>query len=326
MVTNYKVVTYKNTDFDAWNAFIGQAKNASFLFNRNFMEYHANLFHDFSLIILDGKKWVAVLPANRVGAVLYSHQGLTYGGLIYNEKQKLASIIEIFKSVLLFLHQNKIEKLELKLLPSIYHLKPAEELNYALFLAKAQLIRRDSLAVLDMFTKNTMSKLRKRSIQKGNSTPFLIEEVSSFEAFWNEVLIPNLAEKHQAKPVHSLEEITKLKSLFPENIRQFNAYQNNTIVAGCTVFETTKVAHCQYISGKDETNDLGGLDVLFQHLIEKVFKNKPYFDFGISNESQGKILNTGLSYWKESFGASTIVHDFYQVETLNFSELEKVFK
>jgi hypothetical protein len=32
----------------------------------------------------------------------------------------------------------------------------------------------------------------------------------------------------------------------------------------------------------------------------------------------------GLTYWKESFGASTIVHDFYEVETANYYKLDKV--
>ena len=240
------------------------------------------------------------------------------------EKIKLTSVIAIFKSVLSFLNANKKEKLQLKLLPSIYHQKPAEELNYALFLAKAQLIRRDTLAVLDLSQQNNLSKLRKRSIQKGISNDFVIKEADDFEDFWNEILIPNLAQKHQAKPVHSLEEITKLKALFPENIRQFNVYENGIIVAGTTIFETSTVAHCQYISGKEDKNGLGGIDLLFYQLISETFKNKRFFDFGISNENQGRKLNDGLSYWKESFGASTIVHDFYKVETSNYSLLDTV--
>jgi hypothetical protein len=149
-VKNYTVRPYKKIDYQNWNSFIGQAKNATFLFHRDFMEYHNDRFRDFSLIVMDGEKWIAVLPANIVDNEVFSHQGLTYGGLVYNEKIKLTSIIEIFKSVLLFLNDNHIEKLQIKLIPSIYHQKPAEELNYALFLAEAQLIRRDSLAVLDL--------------------------------------------------------------------------------------------------------------------------------------------------------------------------------
>lgn len=323
---NYTVKRYEKNDYTDWNAFIGQAKNATFLFHRDFMEYHSDRFQDYSLVVLDGEKWVAVLPANVVGNEVFSHQGLSYGGLVYNEKVKLASVIAIFKSVLSFLNANKKEKLQLKLIPSIYHQKPAEELNYALFLAEAQLIRRDTLAVLDLSQQNNLSKLRKRSIQKGISYDFRMKEVDDFEDFWNEILIPNLAQKHQAKPVHSLEEITKLKALFPENIRQFNVYENGIIVAGTTIFETSTVAHSQYISGKEDKNELGGLDFLFHHLITQVFQNKRFFDFGISNENQGRKLNNGLSYWKESFGASTIVQDFYEVETVNYKLLGNVLK
>jgi hypothetical protein len=267
-----------------------------------------------------------VLPANVVGKEVFSHQGLTYGGLVYNEKLKLASVIEVFKSILSFLNNNKIEILQLKLIPSIYHQKPAEELNYALFLSDAQLIRRDSMAVIDLSQENKLSKLRKRSIQKGISNDFIIKEVDDFEDFWNEILIPNLAQKHQAQPVHSLGEITKLKALFPENIRQFNVYQNDIIVAGTTIFESSNVVHSQYISGKEDKNELGGIDYLFYQLILETFKDKRFFDFGISNENQGRKLNNGLSYWKESFGASTIVHDFYQVESANFNLLDTVLK
>jgi hypothetical protein len=73
-------------------------------------------------------------------------------------------------------------------------------------------------------------------------------------------------------------------------------------------------------------NELGGLDLLFQQLISETFKYKRFFDFGISNENQGQKLNNGLSYWKESFGASTIVQDFYEVESANFNLLDNVLK
>lgn len=321
---NYSVKLYQENDCENWNAFIGQAKNATFLFHRDFMEYHKDRFQDFSLIIMDKEKWVAVLPANVVGNHVFSHQGLTYGGLVYNEKIKLASVILILKSVLFFLNTNNIEKLQLKLTPSIYHQKPAEELHYALFLADAQLIRRDSMAVIDLAKPYCFSKIRKRGVKNGINNGLIIKEVDSFEEFWNEILISNLAQKHQAKPVHSLEEITKLKVLFPENIRQFNVYQNGVIVAGTTIFETENVAHCQYISGREDKNDLGGIDFLFHHLIKEVYKNNLFFDFGISNENQGRSLNDGLSYWKESFGASTIVQDFYEVESANYNLLDTV--
>ena len=97
---NYSVKKYQKSDYLAWNTFIGQAKKATFLFYRDFMEYHKDRFDDFSLMIYDEEKIVAVLPANRVGDTVYSHQGLTYGGLVYSQKLKLAAVLEVFKSIL----------------------------------------------------------------------------------------------------------------------------------------------------------------------------------------------------------------------------------
>lgn len=321
---NYSIKQYQDSDYENWNAFISMAKNVTFLFHRDFMEYHSDRFLDYSLIILDKEKWVAVLPANIVGNEVFSHQGLTYGGLIYDEKTKLATVIAVFRSILFFLDENKIEKLQLKLIPSIYHQKPAEELNYALFLAEAKLVRRDSLSVIDLSKPYFLSKVRKRGIKNGINNRLYIKEVDDFQDFWNEILIPNLTQKHQVKPVHDLQEITNLKLLFPKNIRQFNVYENEIIIAGTTIFESSTVAHCQYISGNENKNELGGLDFLHHYLLTEIFNEKRFFDFGISNEAQGKKINKGLSYWKESFGASTIVHDFYDVETSNSYLLENV--
>jgi hypothetical protein len=324
-VKNYSVQKYQESDYANWNTFIGHAKNATFLFHRDFMEYHNDRFQDNSLIVSYKDKWIAVVPANIVAKELFSHQGLTYGSLVYDEKSKLSTIINAFRAVLMFLEVNKIEKLHLKTVPSIYHSKPSEELQYAMFLADAKLVRRDSLSVIDLSQKYKISKIRKRGIQKGISNKLVVKEENVFESFWDEILIPNLEEKHRAKPIHSIEEMNHLKNIFPNNIRQFNVYHNGTIVAGTTIFESQQVAHCQYISKYEKQEDLGSLDFLFNFLITEVFVNKRFFDFGISNESQGKKLNDGLSYWKESFGASTIVHDFYEVETVNHSKLNSFF-
>jgi hypothetical protein len=317
---------YQQSDYDAWNAFVDQAKNATFLFHRDFMEYHQDRFEDFSLLIFDKNKLVAILPANRVGDTVYSHQGLTYGGLVYNNKMRLEKVIRIFRSILFFLSENKINKIHIKTLPSIYQDQPAEELSYALFLAEAKLERRDSLAVIDLSIPYFITNGRKEGIRKGIHANLKIKEVYQFEDFWNEILIPNLINKHKTNPVHNIEEITKLKRLFPENIRQFNVYYDENIVAGTTVFESKNVAHSQYISANESKNENGSLDLLHYYLLTEVFKEKQFFDFGVSNECQGKILNRGLAFWKESFGACTMVQDFYEVSTSNFSLLDTVLR
>ena len=130
----YQVRLYQPKDFDVWNTFISSAKNATFLFHRNFMEYHSDRFQDYSLLVLDGEKVVAVLPANKVENVIYSHQGLTYGGLVLDNKAKLSSVLSIFKSVLQFLNENSIERMIVKTIPNFYLDYFSDELEYCLFI------------------------------------------------------------------------------------------------------------------------------------------------------------------------------------------------
>ncbi len=325
-MSNLRVQRYQPSHYEDWNTFVANAKNATFLFHRDFMEYHKDRFYDYSLMIFDDKdKLVAVLPAHKVERTLYSHQGLTYGGLALDDKVILSEVILIVKEILVYLDRNGITKLELKIIPSIYNSFPSDEMEYICFLLEAKLSRRDALAVLDITNQIPISRVRKRGIEKGKANDLVVKEENDFTSFWNELLIPNLKERYDAKPVHSLIEITYLKSKFPNQIKQYNVYLKDKIVGGVTVFETDNVIHPQYISGnKAFNNELGGLDFLYNHLINVVYKNEKYFDFGISNENKGKEVNESLHYWKESFGARTIVQNFYEIETKNHSLLDTV--
>ncbi|WP_035692734.1 hypothetical protein [Flavobacterium sasangense] len=321
----YQIQKYSNEHYKEWNNFVAHAKNATFLFHRDFMEYHQDRFEDYSLLIFDEKNHLkAILPANKVENTLYSHQGLTYGGLVLNQKTRLQEVIEIVHSVLQFSNENSISSINLKQLPTIYHESPSDEMEYLSFILNAKLIRRDSLSVINLETDFEFSSSRAEGIKRGTDFGLEFREEQDFTSFWNEILIPNLAQKHQAKPVHSLEEIAYLKSKFPNNIRQFNVYKEGKIIAGTTVFESDFVAHSQYISADESKNTTGSLDFLHNRLITYTFRNKKYFDFGISNENQGQNINQGLLFWKEGFGARTIVQNFYEIETKNYPLLESV--
>lgn len=320
----YRIEHYNIAYFNQWNDFVAGSKNGTFLFHRDFMEYHSDRFTDYSLMVFDKNKLIALLPANRVGNVVYSHQGLTYGGLVLSNKTKLADVISVFRQLLQYLNENSVSTLNIKNIPYIYYKLPSEELNYALFLADAKLVRRDSLSVYDTQSAAPFTKTRREAVRRGEKNTLLIIEEPKFELFWNEILIPNLHMKHEVTPVHSVNEIMALHKKFPNNIRHFNVYHNNTIVAGTTVFVTDTVAHPQYISGNKDKNQLGSLDYLYAYLMTSVFADKRYFDFGISNEQQGRKLNAGLAFWKESFGARTLTQDFYEVPTANHTLLDNV--
>lgn len=323
MPSNYRIEIYNKSYKAHWDTCVEISKNGTFLHYRDFMEYHSDRFEDFSLIVFEGERAVAVLPANRVGDEIYSHQGLTYGGLLYGPKIKVAGVIMIVEAILKFLHNLNIGKLHFKSVPIIYHKQPAQEAEYALFTAGAKLVRRDSLFVHEYAAKPIISKDRRRCIKQGEKNGLQVIEDNDFDLFWTEILIPNMNFRHGVDPVHSLQEIKLLHSRFPKNIRQFNVYHQGKIVAGTTMFVTDTVAHPQHISGNADKNRLGSIDFLYDYLL-KEFADKKYFDFGPANQNSGMQLDSNLAFWKETFGARVVVQDFYEVETKNYKMLENV--
>ncbi|MEO8933946.1 MAG: GNAT family N-acetyltransferase [Xanthomarina sp.] len=321
----FKVVTYSDNYRQIWNDFICNSKNATFLCHRDFMEYHQDRFEDTSFLIFKNEKLVAVFPANIKNDIIYSHQGLTYGGLILRENTNFETVLEAFKTLLQTLEDKGIQELIFKPSPRIYHTHPSDEMDYLLFKLHAQLIRRDlSLAIDTKHPILIFSSNRKRGLKRAHKNNLFVKEEDNFETFWKEILIPNLQEKHGVVPVHTLQEITYLKSKFPENIRQFNVYKDQQLVAGTTIFDTKNVAHAQYISANHTKQELGSLDFLFDYLIHQVFNSKPYFDFGACSENKGQQINSGLQAWKESFGANSISHDFYSISTKNHVYLNDI--
>lgn len=325
MINQYQIRAFAKDDAENWNAFVRNSPNATFLFNRNFMEYHSDRFDDFSLMIFKSKKLVAILPANRVGDTVYSHQGLTYGGLVVTSKTKIDDVITIFKELLEYLENESVRFLQLKVLPSIYCKSPSEAIDYALFLAKATLIRRECSSTIDLNSNFKYSTQKKYGISIAAKKELAIQENSELDVFYNSVLIPNLEKTFAAKPTHSLEEMKSLQKAFPKNIRNFFVYHENIMIAGAILFETETLVHTQYISADKTKMELNALNFLFDYLIKGVFAHKKYFDFGTSNMENGQKLNAGLAYWKESFGARTFVQDCYEVETSNYKFLKDVF-
>lgn len=322
----YSVEIYQPKFRSIWDSFVVNSKNATFLCQRDFMEYHRNRFEEFSLMVFKKNKLVALLPANRVGNELHSHQGLTYGGLLLSKEIRFEIVLESFKSLLKFLFELNITALYTKEIPSIYHQLPSDEIRYMNFILKAELLRSDTLSVIDNQNKLKFSKSRLEGIKRANKHDLKIVKDDGFEIFWNTILKLNLKSKHDACPVHSLDEILYLKRKFPNNIKQFNVYYEGQVVAGATIFESEQVAHCQYISGNSDKNTLGSLDILHDYLVTKVYADKRYFDFGTSNDNNGRNINKGLQFWKEGFGARTVVQDFYKIDTKNYTELKTIFK
>ena len=319
----FKIQRYTDSLNDVWDDFIERSKNGTFMLTRKFIGYHGDRFEDASVLVYKNGNLIAVFPANSTEHTVYSHQGLSYGGLVLSKHIKLNDTLAAFTELLKYYDRNGFLNLRIKQTPALYHLQPSEEIQYALFVTQAELYRRDAAICLQpsLFRPNVN---RRRKIKSANSHNFSICETDNLESFWNEVLIPNLQISHGGTPVHSLQEIQFLKDSFPENIKQYDIYEGDKILGGTTLFNTKKTSLAQYISSTPYGKSTDALSALFSHIILEKSSAFEFFSFGHSNENNGRILNHTLSYWKESFGGSTLTHDFYKVTIANFKLLENL--
>lgn len=305
---------YRREDKELWNSFVSKARNATFLFDRNYMDYHADRFDDNSFMFYHKGKLKAVLPANVAGHTLYSHQGLTYGGLLLDKKATVEDVLECFDSLNSWLRENGISKVVYKALPWIYQQYPSEEDLYALtWKCKAQLISRDISSSIVIDNKLKFTESRKSGIRKALSLNIEVGESNDVDGFWH-ILEDNLGNRYNAKPVHTANEMKLLMSRFSNNIRLYVAKMNGEIVGGTLIYVTPQVVHTQYISASVEGKKHGALDLLFDYIINKVYANCRYFDFGKSTEQGGAYLNEPLIFQKEGFGGRGVCYDWYQWE------------
>lgn len=293
-----------------WDEFVKEAKNGTFLFQRDFMEYHSDRFLDYSLLIYEKNKLIALLPANKKGQKIYSHQGLTYGGLLFKDSVGGEKVKRILDEVLLFLQEQGITNLYVKMIPVFYHKEPSLELSFFLPEKGGVCYSKDLNLAIDYRLPWKLHKSKRKNFNKRESLGFQIEEMDDCEEFWQQVLIPRLKEKHQVAPVHSLEEIHFLKKKFPSNIKQYNISLNNQVLAGITIFKTDTVVKSQYGAVTNEGEKYRALDFLFITLIQK-YKDEGYtfFDMGTVTEN-----NFGLLKQKEELGCRIYTQDFYKLE------------
>src|SRR5687767_4957765 len=128
----FRIERYDSSQAKMWDEFVRVSKNGTFLFVRDYMDYHSDRFPDYSFIVWGDNAVQALLPATRVEATLVSHSGLTYGGLVFGHDMSLEGMLELFPILRSELVRLGLETLVYKTIPHIYHSSPAEEDRYCL--------------------------------------------------------------------------------------------------------------------------------------------------------------------------------------------------
>ena len=300
-----KVIPYQANNSEMWDEFCSHNTNATFLHTRRYLSYHQKNYIDHSLLIYSNNKLVGLFPiaiSKLEGSVPMSHPGISYGGIIHSGKLIGPFMTEAFNLSLYHLQSLGYQEFIYRPIPFIYNNIPSQDDIYTLFAKGARLTRCDLSSSINLSYRRKIEAKRVRTKISENSAYSLVSNFDKIKEFWT-LLEQNLLEKYDSSPTHSLEEIIKLKELFPSNIELITISNSSECIAGLILYWTENVCHIQYMSANSMGRKESALDVLVEMAISlAIEKGVSFLDFGHSNENYGTKLNSGLYSFKSKFG------------------------
>jgi hypothetical protein len=304
---------------DDWERFIFNSINGNFLHSRSFYDHNpSNNTDDCSFLFYKKKKLIAVLPCNlyeKEGLkILQSHLRSTYGGFIINEEVGVKEAVEIVEKLIVTAKALKVNEIIVRNPFRILNKTFCDETDYAMWFHGFSIKQRELEMAIQLTDKQSVehgyANSTQRSINKGKQF-LIITESNDYEKFWS-VLNKNLADKYQSSPTHNYSAfLSLLENIGSEKIKLFVAKKDNEIIAGVLLFILNKKAiHAQYIASDLSFQEYRPLNALIDHIAAWGCDNKyQWFNLGMANENNGKIINYGLFKFKEGFGSRGVLRE-----------------
>lgn len=313
---------FEEDDTKSWDVFVQEANNGTIFHERKFLSYHPReRFRDHSLVFEKNAKVKALFPAvlleNEAGKNLISHKGSSYGGLVVSRDLKFRESYDLVEALINHARNEGVSTIEMTLPPAIYQGRVSNYLDFSLIKHGFKYKKREvsSMLTIETSPEENLSLFKpshRTAVRKAVRQGVKVRESDDWSDFY-EILRRNLKIRHGVSPTHSLDELLKLKQVYPERIKLFGAYLGNMMVAGVVNFSVNKdVVLAFYISHDEQYQQLRAVNLLFYEIISWCqSENFKYLDFGIFTVNMEP--NFGLGRFKENFGASGVFRDTFQM-------------
>ena len=299
MGISIRVSLYNSGNRGAWDSLVRETEPGLLLHQRLFMEYHKNIFQDFSLCFWRENSLVAIAPANIRNRIWISHEGLTFGGIIVKDSA-FTKLNEYIREMDKFLIANKIEESKITLPSNSFYFKPSNSINFALIENGYELTETHLNQVLIINSKLPSKKISNaRSAE--NKGIFISTNLNFLQDVY-EIIKVNLNLKYEIEPVHSLNDITYLCSKFPDQIRIHAAIHEGKVIAGAITLKSKFALHIQYLGASKDGKRLRAQDLLVYELNNLSNNEMLNLSFGKSTSGKNADLNSNLYNFKKEFG------------------------
>lgn len=309
-----------NISHHEWDEFVENSDNGTMFHTRKFLSYHpADRFQDASLVITRKNNLFSVFPAaimERDGKkILTSHSGASYGGFAYRSDLNFQDAHELVDILLAYAKELNCDRIQLTPPPIIYQSKLSNYIDFALVRNGFSYLKREVSSVVQLDVEKdkliyTYRPEARTALKKAQKQGVEIVECERFEEYY-EILKKNLKMRHGVTPTHTLDELLKLKYMFPSKVRLWGAFVGDKLIAGvCNFSANPKVVLAFYISHDEEYQEYRAVNLLFYEIMKRYQEEGyKYLDFGIFTVNMEP--NWGLGRFKENFGSRGIFRDYF---------------
>ncbi len=317
------IIRFSPRDEAAWDDFVWSANNGTLFQTRKFLGYHpAGRFVDHSLSFYSGGRRLAVLPAvdftDGGKRILISHRGASYGGLVVPDTLGISDSFELVRALIDYARSQGFDAIDLTPPPQVYLNRPSNYIDFALVQNGFTYRKREISSVIPLdFHRDhilyTFSESSRRAVRRAQKLGTVVRESEDYAQFYA-ILKNNLRLRHNVSPTHTLEELLRVKQIFPERVKLFAAWHDDIMVAGVVMFICNpRVVLAFYISHNDEYQQYRGVNALFHDIIDWALREGyAFLDFGIFTVNEDP--NWGLAHFKESFGAQGVFRDSLRIK------------
>ncbi len=309
---------YNDSFLNEWEEIVHSSNNGTLFHTRKFLSYHSkDKFIDHSLIFYKNNKPLSVFPAAETTEsykkILISHPGASMGSFVTPADLSFSDALQLVDQLNLYLKKQKFSRARITLPPIIYNQRKTNYIDYSLLRSGYKYVKREVSSILfleDSIEKNVnqFKPSHRQALRKAQRSGLVVNNSDDFNSFYN-ILKKNLSNRHNVKPTHTVDELLKLKKLFPKNILLHAAFLNNTMVGGVINFVANKnVILAFYISHNESYQEHRPINLLFYEILKDAIRNNfKVFDFGIFTVNEEP--NMGLAKFKENFGSSGVFRD-----------------
>ena len=305
-----------------WDEFVWSMNNGTLFHTRKFLSYHPEYrFQDHSLVFSSKDKMLAVFPAAEKSlddeTWLISHPGSSYGSFVVPENLSFANAYGLVQTLISYGKKLGFTGIRLTLPPTIYNTRLSNYIDFALIRHGFTYTKREvsSILFLESDVEKNLKKFRsshRQAVRKASRKGVIVRQSDDYDEFYS-LLQNNLNIRHGVRPTHTLDELKRLKTMFPDRVNLFGAYVEKQLVAGVVNFiATDHVVLAFYISHDELYQEYRALNLLFYTIFEwAIAGGYDVFDFGIFTVNEEP--NMGLGRSKENFGASGMFRDTLEI-------------